>query len=362
MNEVMNYLLANSKIKLNVSKQENIPENYNLRLDDMGLVNSDLPDSSLWKIDNIYGVNLGKNNLTNVDFLSSLTKTSGTLLSNEINISNNVNLTDISGLSNLREVGKISLDYTGVNDLSPLENLEEGFLQLNNLNSDEFVQYSNKWDYSKSICQGLLTSPEKIKIITKDNSLTGGFDFCTTGDKWLDLFHENNKFKSYSKNIEEVPITSQESLSIYIQSKDHTNDYFPNYGFPFKKVFNFSLSDNALTNVDFLNGLESVGTGTGYSSKLDLKLNNITDLKGLSTLKRAIIDLRNNDNLNDLSGLENLETGLIYLTQKTVSDLVQSTNKFDMSTPFCQNMTEHKGSVRIILSDNYYPKTSELCK
>jgi hypothetical protein len=360
--EVINFLLANGKTSLRVSAQEDIPTNYTLRLDNISLVDSDLPDASAWTLDNIYGVNVERNDLTNVDFLHSMTTTSGTSYSNIVDVSDNPNLTDISGLSNLRVVGKIDLSATGVTDLSSLVNLEDGDINLNKSNSDRFAQYTNKWDYSKPICQGLLSSPVKTQITTKDSGLSGGFDFCSTGDDWLDIFHKNSRLRNYTTSVSDVSISDQEGLSISIQSKGYTNDYFPNYGFPFKKVSAIYLKSNALTNVDFLNGLESVNTGTNYSYKLDLTSNQITDLTGLSTLKHAVIDLRNNADLKDLSGLENLETGTIYFTQNTVSDLVQSTSKFDMSTPFCQNMSKNTGSVKLILYGNYYPETSELCE
>ena len=360
--EVINFLLANSKTSLRVSAQENVPTNYMLRLDNINLVDADLPDASAWKLDNIYGVNVERNNLTNVDFLHSMVTTSGTSYSNIIDVSDNPNLKDISGLSNLRFVGKIDLSATGVTDLSSLVNLEKGDIVLNKSNSDRFVQYTNKWNYLKPICQGLISSPAKTRIITKDSGSSGGFDFCSTGDDWLDIFHKNSRLRNYTTSVSDVSINDQKNLSINIQSKGYTNDYFPSYGFPFKKVSSIYLKNNALTNVDFLNGLESINTGTHNSYKLDLTFNQITDITGLSTLKHAVIDLRNNADLNDLSGLENLEKGTIYFTQNSVSDLVQSINKFDINTPFCQNMSEKTGAVKIILSGNYYPKTEELCE
>ena len=360
--KVIDFLLVNSKTVLRVSKQEDIPTNYTLKLDNKGLTDSDIPEASAWKLNNISGIDLNKNDLTNVDFLHSMKKTSGTSYLNEIDLAENNNLTDISGLSNLKTVGKIDLNETGVTDLSSLVNLEEGLISINKSNSNKFVQYTNKWDYSKPICQGLVSSPVKIQITTKDKNSNGGFEFCTTGDKWLDLFHKNGRLRSYSTSVDDIPINVQNNLSINIQSKGYTNDYFPSYGFPFKKVSSIYLKNNALTNVDFLNGLESINTGTHNSYKLDLTFNQITDITGLSTLKHAVIDLRNNANLNDLSGLENLEKGTIYFTQNSVSDLVQSVNKFDINTPFCQNMSEKTGSVKIILSGNYYPKTEELCE
>lgn len=358
---VISFLFSKNRTAIRTYVQEDLPTNTSIKINGMNLVDSDIPSDNLWRIDNIHSVFINDNDLTNVDFLSSMTKTSSSSSgSNIIDLSGNENLSNISGLSNLIEVGRVDLTETAVNDLSSLEGLTKGQILINKSNGADFAQYSDNWDYTKAICSNVLSG--RVTIVTKDAGSLGGFDFCSTADEWLNLFHKNGKYRSYSTNSSDVPVGEQINLSLNLVAKGYDSEDLPNTGFPFSEIKNLNMRGNNFTNLDFLSGLTKIYTGTNASYKLDVSANNLTDITGLSSLKTGVIDLRTNADLNDLSGLENLETGIIYLTDKTVSDLIQSTDKFDMSTPFCQNMSERTGSVKIIFSGNYYPQTNELCE
>jgi len=367
--------------------QAEVPNNATYSVYNQGLNDSNIPSSELTFTENT-SVYFYNNEITNVDFLSNLTKTSShlylqnndltnlnglsnlTKVTNTLHLANN-NLTNLDGLENLDYVGYLYTEgniLTNINglsgltdiqtnayfdanatftDISPLSNLIDGKIYLNR-NIDNFDQQTTKLAFSTPFCQGIIANT--INFYGAGNATLNPIEMCTTNDEWMDLFHDGGQLETYSTQAE-VPINTTYSMStkglnnsnipsieltfttggnIYYDHNDFTN--LSGLSNLTRVSSHFRINDNNLTNLDGLENLDYVN----YLWAEGNLLTNINGLSGLTDIQtNAYFDA--NATFTDISPLSNLTDGDIYLN-RNIDDFDQQTTKLAFSTPFCQGI------------------------
>lgn len=355
--EWLDFLHDTDNVKKAGTKEEVTSSEY-IKLGNKGLTNADLPTGNLG-LTAVAGIYLEGNNLDNVEFLEGLTSISfGSSSSNKLNLNGN-SLTSLKGLESLTEAPILDLRSSNntFTDLTPLKNFYDGIVYLSR-DFNVFDQSKTPFTYANDrFCQGVRDNTTYSYF----NNVRHDLDLCTTGDEWLDfLYLANNNYKQYD-TIESVTTSAITYYGLYLSNKNLTDDKVPNYGIPFEKINSIDISGNTLTNLDFLNGLKELSYPTNSTKAIIATNNNISDISGLSTLTRATMKFNGNP-LTDLTGLENLVEGYVYITDKTIDQMVQYTNKFSASSPICQNIEGTSLPVKIIFSGSYYATKADLCE
>ncbi len=156
---------------LTIGSQASISASTTIDLSDRGLNDSDLPNES-WTIPHLLTLDLSGNNLTHVNFLSSLNVVKHYYTQSKYNTYLDLKgnpLNDISGLSGLVTLGKNNTN-TGVHfdsgasftDISPLSNLSSGYIHLGR-DISVLDQTTNKLSASTSLCTGLASGAVQIR-------------------------------------------------------------------------------------------------------------------------------------------------------------------------------------------------------
>lgn len=352
-NEWLDFLHGHDQVTKRGSLSE-ITDLDLIRLTNKGLSNADLPTGVL-DISAVGAIDLENNNLTNVDFLSNLTRLrDGGSSSYYIDLQRNA-LSDISGLSKLTLAPLI--DFRNSNntftDLSPLVNLTKGSIRLDR-DFSVFDQKANKWSYSTPICTGLKSNA--VTIVA--NGSNNGKSLCTTGEAWMDLFYMANLFKSY-ETVNDVPESEINYTSQNFANDGLKDEDMPSTLYPFNNIKGIDLSFNELTHVNFFSSLTDMKTPKSFSDGniIDLEGNDITDISGLSNLRNASVKL-NGTLITDLSPLKDLQTGFIRISDKTVAEL----DKLPISSSFCQNLENASKDIRLLTSGSYYATQSDICE
>ena len=310
-----------------------------------------LLNSGFYPLENFNGMNtlntvggvflLNESETTNLDFLSSLTSVGN------LNLSNNSALTDISGLNGLSTVGYLYLNLNPqLSDISSLSN-------FSSINGDLYLQDTAINDYSPL---------SNVTIIGKIH--TNAFDEATilpTEGIWCDndIFVNLNNEEDIPRatlacNKTEDEVFNNKEWATYLASKYRSNNgayrchssttsiaegaslsncYSANINtsdanFPYgsigvKSYNHINLTNNNLDNLNFLEGINSVGTFyidktndfngirtlTSVSGLLSITNTGITNIEFLSNLTSiADLDLSNNNQLVDIGTLSGISS------------------------------------------------------
>ena len=327
--EIRSGLNFNNNVISDISGLLNVVGN----IDKLLLSNNTITDISVLSGKTFSDLDLSNNqlvNLTGVDFTTI----------NNLYLNNNL-LTDISALNTLTTVeGVLSLENnTGIIDITGISNVSSG-----TINIDEITQYTIKPDFSTPLCQAILANDVTIIESTSGNEIFVE-QICENVDAqglWLSYFHKNEQLLELDNIDEWLTIDEEANLpTLLIENED-----LPIGNIGVLSLFTLDFSDNNLSNVDFLSGLE------GVRDNLLLNNNTLTSTIGLSELRdvfgilnlsntnilnsESLINLRNvgtldlseNNNLTNLSGLENIEFGSVILNDPTQYELIDFTSAF----------------------------------
>lgn len=192
---------------------------------------------------------------------------------------------------------------------------------LKNLNGLEFVRSLEFLDIKDNELTDItgIANLEKVKFIDARNNQIINVNGLRKIKELEYLELSNNKIKNLIglRNLEMVEkkfnLNNNELKDLRRLSK-------------LKKVGTLDLSNNKIENIKDLNKLEEVE----YSIILDR--NNLKTLKGLKNLRKIqAIYLRSNPTLRDLSALNNLKEGKLYIDSK------EYRIKLDKDSYFCEN-------------------------
>ena len=307
----------------------------------------------------VFGLDISQNNMRVIDFLGSVReiRTNLYLQSND--------LRNITGLSQLESV--VLLDISKNNNLKDIRGLLN-LSQAERVIFDNPNQYNLKPDYTSNFCQGLAS--ENIVATNVGGDKLSPLDLCINipdDEQWLLFFKVNNQFKSYD-NLS----AWQSSEEIVRINKNYFNSDLPNVNIPLTTIYTFDLSNNQLNNINFmsvinelrgdlilrnnkindLNGLSNIIT----AKKINLSDNELTTLSGINIVEMENLDISNNQNLVDISNLENIQK----ISEVIIDNPAQYTNKPNINSVFCGNV--ETGITKISRKNSTIPVSSnEIC-
>ena len=270
-------------------------DTLNIDVSNRSLTNATVPASNI-DLTEVYGFNIGDNGLTDIDFMSQITR------ADDLNFVKN-NLSNINGLANLTNVTKVLAiqENRSITDLSQLGNLVEGTIYINNPD-----QYTTKPNVSTAFCTAIRNTTVRPEDVEEGQEILRIGDLCSTTDVWMTYFYDQGVMSDYAY------ITDMETQSVVIDLSERalTDAQLPNAAWNVMSIYDVNLKSNNLTDIDFLGGIEDV------RESLDVSLNNLNNLNGLFSITIAKDLFFNGNNLTDISGLINLAelTGFLYLT------------------------------------------------
>jgi len=335
--------------------------------------NPELSDlSGLSEIETVGGALSVSNNsnITNVNFLSSLTSVGA------IALNGNSNLTDISGLSslvnsgsfnissspisdisvmsNLTTVGTLSLQATNIVDYTPLKNISiSGIIYVDTFDENTILPTEGRWCTDKNYLS--LNNSDNILLAAEScGDDTSTFENNAGWASYLyGKFHYANK-NYYRCNSSSTEVTSG-SLRSWCSGRNlNSND--SNYPYGKIGLYNYGniyFQSNSLVDLNMLNGIVNTTGLANFSSNPDL-----IDLSSLSTLKTVggaltininanitnvsflnsltsvgSISLSSNSNLTDISGLSSLtSSGAFNISSSPISDISVMSNLTTVGT------------------------------
>mgnify|MGYP000008757195 FL=1 len=282
--EVRRYFYANNNEINNIDGLRNVTNYIKLYLS-----NNIISDVS--PLDNIQtkliDLDLSFNDIERVPNLSNFTEM------DNLYFNDNVSLTDISGLSTIKEIKNLYLQNTQISDLSSLSGLEVA----NEILLDDPSEYSPKLDYTTNFCDGIkndLIYPyhgsDLIDIRGLCQNLTDDY-------LWLLFFRDNGQLVNYNDISEWESNDNVASVTNLLLSDLE----MPKGLIGVNTLFSLNLSGNILTNVNFMQDIIEV------RSTLNLSNNNLNDISGLTNMSSIInLYLQDNPNLTDISALSNI--------------------------------------------------------
>ena len=287
-----------------------IVSNYNILSSNTTIEGVSVPQGNLG-IESLYNIDFSNNNLRNVDFLVSINTIRGNIdfRNNSINnlnglyfveniegnaYFNNNEIKNINNLLNLKNIGGELTLYNN-NDLTKLyglKNIISGTIRL-----DEPSQYTQKVSYNSNFCKTFEDGNIFVYLKDTDTQLIKS-DVCES-DPWLLFFKENNQLTTFQK-ITEWELEEDFSVA-NLNSLGINNLELPENEIGVKSLYSLDFSNNELSNIDFLMGVEKI------RDSLLLNNNYIRTVNSLSNLNTVEGDLNlSNNNLRALNGLEYL--------------------------------------------------------
>jgi hypothetical protein len=331
-----------------------------------GITDADLPLGPI-PSDTLHSLNLGRNNISHVDFLSNAVTANSTLSINllpnlenidglsalqsaqTLNINSNTLLRDVDGLSSLKSVRYLGLHHNpkleNINGLSALTTIESsadfsanpqlsdisGIANLSAITNtnlydyaifDHPSQYTTKPVSSSPFCQGVLSGDIRAKD-NSDNNINYG-SICQGVEDWIAFMHNYDqltnlgamsdwKTKSGSANlsykgIKDADLPSGPILSDTIRGLNISNNsYISNVDFLSNVVTSMStLRLVGLGQMEHLDGLSALQSADNLHISGNRSLSNIN---GLSSLQSAnSLYLKNNLSLSNIDGLSSLQS------------------------------------------------------
>ena len=270
-------------------------DSINIDISNRGLSNAQVPSSNI-NLTEVYGFNVSDNNLTDINFMSQITR------ADDLSFIKN-NLSNINGLANLTNVTKVIAiqENRNVTDLSQIGNLVEGTVYINNP-----AQYTTKPNVSTDFCNAILNTTIQPSDIEDGQEILRIGDVCSTTNIWLTYFYQQGVMNDYAymTDMETQPVV------IDLSEKSLTDASLPNALWNVNSIYDVNLKSNSLTDIDFLAGVSSI------RESLDVSLNGLRNLNGLFSVTIAKDLFFNGNDLTDISGLINLTelTGFLYLT------------------------------------------------
>lgn len=267
----------------------------NIDISNQGYTDAQVPSTNI-SLTEIQGFKVSDNNLTNVDFMSDITRAT------DLNLINN-NLSNINGLNNLTNITQnLSIqENPNITDLSQLSNVVEGTIYINNP-----AQYTTKPNVSSDFCQAILNTTIQPSDIEDEQEILRVGDLCSTSNAWMTYFYSQGVMSDYAyiTDMELQPVT------INLNENGLTDNNIPSVLWNVSSIYSVNLKSNTLTDIDFLAGVNNV------RDSLDVSLNSLRNLNGLFSLTTANNLFFNGNDLTDISGLINLNqlTGFLYLT------------------------------------------------
>ena len=293
--EWLAYFHENNVLFDNLTLEDWNIDNLTIDISNGNLSDGDIPQSAI-DLTELYNFNISENNLTNIDFMSNITRV------NNFNVENN-NLANVNGLASLTNVTE-ELNIQGninLTDITGLANISSGVIYINNEN-----QYTNKPNVSTPFCVAVLNSTVQSGDVAPDETVLKVGQVCSSTNPWMTYFYNNNQMLDYAY------ITDMETSNIVINLSNQaiTDAQLPNELWNVLSIYDVNLQGNALTNINFLAGVNTI------RKSLDLSLNNLNNLNGLFSLTTTGDLFLNGNNLTDISGLINLaqSTGFLYLS------------------------------------------------
>ena len=322
--------------------------------------NSDFPTGNIG-VTSLYTLDFSHNNITSIDFLSGLENVRGDLL-----LSNN-NLLSISSLSELTEVsGRIDLSNTNISDVSNLSKLKKvdildlsGNPNITNLSGierlanaltlylDDPSQYE-LIDFTSDVCFAI----SRGEVLPKVKSTGSGIyieelcDGVPNDAKWLSYLQSKGQLLGFTmlNDWERIDATAE------VKSQNLTVVDIPSARMPTSQIYKLDLSDNLLTNISFMNLIETVRDEINFSNNkidnisglgrlknantINLSNNNIDSLDDMSSIESLInLDISNNTNLRDISQLRNIQNVVeLKMNNTAVTTLTVLENYTSMTT------------------------------
>tara|TARA_Y100001960_G_scaffold318116_1_gene387413 strand:- start:2797 stop:15378 length:12582 start_codon:yes stop_codon:yes gene_type:complete len=293
--EWLAYFHENDVLFDNLTLEDWNTNNLTIDISNNNLSDTDIPQSNI-DLTEVYNFNISENNLTNIDFMSNIT----TL--NNFSAENN-ELENINGLSSLTDINE-ELNIQGninLTDITGLANITSGIIVVNNE-----TQYANKPNVSTPFCVAVLNSTVSTGDLEEGEAALKVGQVCSSTNPWMTYFYDNNQMLEYAY------ITDMETNNIVIDLSNQsiTDSSLPNELWNVLSIYDVNLKGNALTQINFLAGVNNI------RKSLDLSLNNLNNLNGLFSLTTAGDLFLNGNNLTDISGLINLSqsTGFLYLS------------------------------------------------
>ena len=279
------------------------------------------------------------NDLLNVNGLINMTA----IRYANLYISDNPNLTDISGLSNIQLVDNVA-NHRHTRSARPCGSCglaAQSFYvdHLHYIVIDDPSQYTVKPEATSPFCSAVVDRNVALKTATSADHVTAS-EICNVVDQWMLFLHSYNRLK-----WEIVPESiNDKDLTVDLSNSNISNDILPTIDLTFNSPYILDLSNNNLDNIDFMIPLINI------REKLDISNNNIVNIDGLINVLSTTGDiwLHDNQQLTDLTGISNISTTnsrKIYIDSP-----VQYINKPLVDSPFCQGIIS--GDVLVEIYDS----------
>ena len=256
--------------------------------------------------------NFSNNNLSHIDFLSSVDKFIG-----GFDLNNNLTLSNINGISNVsRFLGDVDLRNTDISDYSALSNINiiSGELFLDSLVGGEIFPTEGTW------CDNDIYYKSNDALIREEASNQCGNEYIEENNAgWASYLYSKN---SGNNKCSERSTYIANNASFYRCSNVAINPSDINYPYGnigITSAREIRFESNQITNIDMFTGLNSV------ANELYLRFNpSLTNLDGFSSLKSVGTNffLQSNPNFSDISGLSSLiSVGVsLYMTDTNITD------------------------------------------
>jgi len=235
-------------------------------------------------------------NITNLNGLSQLTT-----LWSSVDIANNPNLTNLNGLHNVTESGPLHIDNN------------DGLIDLTGLNSVTSVSQLNVNNCAAITSLSGLTSLTNLGSglqVLSNPSLTSldGLENVTNGSLNLNSCNQLSDISALS-NLATCGQLNIFNCALLTDVSDLSN---------LTNVYSLTLSSSGLLDLTGLHNLSTIDT------KLEIHncdaLNNLDDLSTLTSIG-SYLKISFNDNLSDISGLENIDPASISSGLGAIDDL-----------------------------------------
>ncbi len=287
---------------------------------------------SLGGLSSLSGANIGKQGgsglllqiidnpkLESLDFMSGITT-----LRNNFTIKNNDSLTNFDGLSDV-VVGNLPLDFSeniNVVDISGLSNMRVSGDSRYSLVLDDSEQYTTKALASGEFCKYLAS--EGFTVRNTEGVRRYVYDYCTSDEPWLYLLHSISDAKA---SYQDIHVQSQlRNKVLQVTGAKVTDDVIPTINVPNNKptwfvltgtqltgsfqfkgllgaTYSFIVSNNhKLTSLAGLSDLTLSGSNT-FAITLNEKLESLEGLNGIAIYDSKLVSINDNVSLSDVSGL-----------------------------------------------------------
>ena len=337
-------------------------ENLTIVVSDNNIDNTILPTVD-FSFTTPYIIDMSNNNIDNIDFMNTLTD-----VRQSLNISGNT-LDNLNGLSNLLNAKSLDVsNNVNLIDITGLSKLEKGTVYF-----DAPTQYINRPLLDSAFCQAILSGDVIANVIDENQNQirVTEFEMCDSSEAWLQFLKDNGQALDLSVLSE---LNNQET-PIDLSNNNFVDSDLPLGALNIANLLNFDISNNTLTTIRFLQGLSNL------SSDLNVSNNNLTNLIGLENLNisgniyinnnnlnditsinnlttiNGVFDISNNQSLNNLTGIENIN---IISGNILIDDPSQYNIKPDVSSAFCEAVANDAFQV-IIKESGRIIDVNEIC-